>query len=250
MPNLDRLRRDWEELGESDPLWAILTTPEKKNNRWNVEDFFQTGRDEVDELMSHARRLSTPRHRKLALDFGCGAGRLTQALADHFDAVVGVDISSSMLAVAERLNRHGDRCRFMLNTVSNLSVFESGVFDLVYSRLVLQHLPPKLERLYLAELVRVLARGGLLVFQLPNGQHAPVAGGGLKAVLPIGVVQVVRRLRTRLRGRPGLDIYGLPPDEVRRIVTSAGAEVIEAIPDQGHSLPTPGFRYFVTRTEA
>ena len=244
---LDRLRRDWEVLGTTDPLWAILTTADKKGNRWDLEEFLQTGRDEVRELMARAEQLSVPARRRSALDFGCGAGRLTQALANYFDRVVGVDISTSMLALAERLNQHDTRCRYVLNTVSNLAIFESGTFDLIYSRLVLQHLPPRLERAYLRELLRVLAPGGLLVFQLPSGAPAPVVGGGLKAALPLRVVQLIRRLRSRLVGRPGFDTYGLPPDAVREIVVASGAILMDMTPDQCHGAETPGFRYFVTQ---
>jgi SAM-dependent methyltransferase len=244
---LDRLRRDWEALGTADPLWAILTTPDKKGNQWNLEEFLQTGRDEVGELMARAQQLSRPARRRSALDFGCGAGRLTQALANYFDGVVGVDISTSMLALAERVNQQGDRCRYVLNRVSNLAIFDSGTFDLIYSRLVLQHLPPRLERAYLHEMLRVLSPGGLLVFQLPSGAPAPVVGGGLKAVLPLRLVQLIRRLRSRLAGRSGLDTYGLPPQSVRGIVSAAGAVIMDMTPDQCHGAETPGFRYFVTK---
>jgi SAM-dependent methyltransferase len=57
----------------------------------------------------------------------------------------------------------------VLNTADDLRPFESGSFDLVYSRYVLQHLPGRaMVRSYLAEFIRVLRPGGLLVFQLPN----------------------------------------------------------------------------------
>ena len=244
---LTRLRRDWEELGKEDPLWAIITAPDKKGNRWSLEDFLRTGRDEIAELMARIQQLAVPARRQSALDFGCGVGRLTQALADHFDSVVGVDISASMLALAERVNRHGARCRYVLNSVSNLAIFESGTFDLIYSRLVLQHLPPRLERAYLIEMIRVLAPGGLLVFQLPSGEPAPVVGGGLKAMLPLRVVQMIRRVRSQLTGRSPLEIHGLPPDAVRRIVSASGAVMVDVTPDQGHGPETPGFRYLVTK---
>ena len=39
-----------------------------------------------------------------ALDFGCGAGRLTRALAARFESVVGVDVADAMLDKARALN--------------------------------------------------------------------------------------------------------------------------------------------------
>ena len=38
--------------------------------------------------------------RKLALDVGCGNGQGTLALADHFDEVIGSDISETQIANA------------------------------------------------------------------------------------------------------------------------------------------------------
>lgn len=39
--------------------------------------------------------------RALAVDVGCGSGQLTGALAGHFDAVLGVDVSPAQLAAAD-----------------------------------------------------------------------------------------------------------------------------------------------------
>jgi 2-polyprenyl-3-methyl-5-hydroxy-6-metoxy-1,4-benzoquinol methylase len=50
-----------------------------------------------------------------ALDFGCGVGRLTQALATHYDKVDGVDISWEMINLARRHNQHGDRVKYFAN---------------------------------------------------------------------------------------------------------------------------------------
>ncbi len=45
-----RLRRNWDALGKTDPFWAILSVPDKKGNRWDLDEFLATGR----------RRSSTP----------------------------------------------------------------------------------------------------------------------------------------------------------------------------------------------
>ncbi len=33
------LQRNWDEFGKTDPLWAILSVPELKGNKWDVEEF-------------------------------------------------------------------------------------------------------------------------------------------------------------------------------------------------------------------
>src|SRR5262245_45857186 len=96
----------WDRLGRTDPLWAILTDPDCRYGRWDVEEFFARGRAEIDQAMRIAERLAVPARRDTALDFGCGVGRLTQAMAAYFDRVTGVDIAPAMLQLAAQYNHH------------------------------------------------------------------------------------------------------------------------------------------------
>ncbi len=135
--SLKDLRDNWDEFAKADPLWAILTVPKKEGGKWNVDEFFQTGREEIDELIQYIRSLgiSTP-HRR-ALDFGCGIGRVTQALASHFDDVHGVDIAPSMIELANSHNRYVGKCNYHLNYSDRLAMFPDCTFDLVYSNIAL-----------------------------------------------------------------------------------------------------------------
>lgn len=47
---LEDLKQHWDCFGKTDPLWAILTDPERKSNRWNVEEFVGTGEVWVADL--------------------------------------------------------------------------------------------------------------------------------------------------------------------------------------------------------
>lgn len=165
---LEELERHWNAWGEEDPFWAILSVPELRGNRWDVERFFATGVTEVDAVVRRLDVLGPQVRRRRALDFGCGVGRVTQALADRFEECDGVDIATSMVALARRLNRHGPRCRYHLNTQPHLGLFDDATFDFVYSNIVLQHMQPALSTNYLREFVRVLVPGGVAAFQLPS----------------------------------------------------------------------------------
>ena len=169
------LKRHWERLGRRDPFWAVLTDPDKRGGRWDVTEFFRRGELEVDAVLARAQETGTaPAVRRRALDFGCGAGRLTQAMAAHFTQCDGVDISEPMLRIARQHNKFPDRCTYHLNAVPDLSLFSDASFDFVYSTLVLQHMAPRYSTRYITELVRVLVPGGLLVFQLPSHRSADV----------------------------------------------------------------------------
>jgi len=172
---LGELQRNWEEFGRIDPLWAILTDPSKKNNRWDPQEFFATGEAEIECLMDHVATLPLSQRRGRALDFGCGVGRLTQALSKYFEQCIGVDIAPSMIELAQEYNRFGDRCQYYVNAADDLRLFEDGRFDFVYSNIVLQHIPPEYSARYIRDFVRVLTPGGMAVFQLPSEvAHGPV----------------------------------------------------------------------------
>ena len=181
---LTELQRHWDAFGEADPLWAILTEDGKKGGRWDLAEFFEVGRAQVADTLAHVEGLGLSLNRRRALDFGCGVGRLTQALGEHFGECDGVDIAPSMIEGARAYNRHGDRCRYHLNGRGDLGIFEPGTFDFIYTWAVLQHINPRYSKGYLAEFVRVLAPGGVLAFQLPIGRHLrPLDESGYRAKL-------------------------------------------------------------------
>lgn len=146
----------------------MLSDPTRKGRKWDLPSFFDTGRREISTLLYQLDELDITAERRLALDFGCGVGRVTQALAEHFDRVVGVDISETMVGLAGRLNQHGTRVRYVLNPSADLAVFPSDEFSFIYTNIVLQHIPPPAAWKYLREFWRILAPGGLQIFQLPS----------------------------------------------------------------------------------
>lgn len=165
---LGRLQSIWESYAKDDPLWAILSAPGKTGGKWDLEEFFQTGLFEIAQLFQILSSNDIEFEQDSALDFGCGVGRLTQALARQFGSVCGVDISPTMIENAGKLNRHQENCSYCLNASLDLRLFEDNRFSLIYSSIVLQHMPPDMARGYLAEFGRILKPGGLLVFQLPS----------------------------------------------------------------------------------
>ncbi len=166
--DLDQLQRHWDAFGQQDPMWAILTDPARKGRRWTPAEFFATGVDEVAALMREASALGVPQQRRRGLDFGCGLGRLTQALAAHVDQVVGLDVAPSMIAQAREFNQHGPRVDYRVLAAPPLDGIPDRSIDLVYTGRVLQHIAPQYARAYITELARVLAPGGYLSFDVPS----------------------------------------------------------------------------------
>lgn len=166
--SLEETTRYWEMHAQTDPMWGVLSEPTKRGRQWRVEEFFETGRREISLLMFELQSKCLRPPGGTALDFGCGLGRLTQALASHFDSVVGVDIAPTMIRLAEALNQWSDKVRYVINSSDDLASLTDGSFSFVYSDIVLQHLPPDISSGYIREFVRLLAPGGVSVFQLPS----------------------------------------------------------------------------------
>lgn len=162
---LSIVQAGWDQAAREDAMFNILTDPSKANHGWTPGEFFEHGQVEIDQALA---RFDAPGGNGRALDFGCGVGRLTQALALHYKRVDGVDISEEMIGQARALNSNR-RVRYHHSTAPNLKAFMARSFDLVYSMLVLQHMPQKLQHGYVLEFFRVLKPGGAAMFEMPDG---------------------------------------------------------------------------------
>ncbi|HEY0401059.1 MAG TPA: class I SAM-dependent methyltransferase [Blastococcus sp.] len=224
--SFEQVRADWTRLGAEDPLWAVHVAPDKRGGRWEVEEFLDLGRQDVDRARGILTGLGLPTTWDRVLDFGCGAGRLSQALAGHADEVVGLDVSPPMLETARALDRSDGRCSFVLGEDPDLRAFPDGSFDLVYTERVLQHLPRPVLENYLAEFVRVLRPGGVAYLHCttrpmwtPRGMAWRFAPGPL-----------VRWAQRRLLGYPApMRMTGMTEERVAAVVGAAGAEVLAGV---------------------
>jgi len=264
--NLEELKKNWTKFGKTDPLWAIISWPDKKGRKWRLDEFFETGEKEISSIIKVIDSVNPNLERKQALDFGCGVGRLTQALAAYFDEVAGVDIAPSMVKVAKRYNRFGDRCKYYLNEMESLALFTDNKFDFVYSNLVLQHMRPEYSKGYIREMLRVLKPGGILIFQQPSepsSKPLPVElpiqevqprqsetfirmKRFIKSLLPRRVLDTYHHLRYEERA-PIMEMYGISRDEVLGLLTENGGKVLDVVQDGASGPQWISFRYCVTK---
>jgi len=101
---------------------------------------------------------------KTALDVGCGAGLLAEPLARLGASVIGVDAAWANVEVA----RHHAAGSGLAIDYRHGELAEVGLdqFDLVTCLEVLEHVADK--EVFLAELARHLAPGGLMILSTPN----------------------------------------------------------------------------------
>jgi SAM-dependent methyltransferase len=178
---LHATRQYWDGFAATDPLWAVLSFPDKSDGRWTISEFMKTGEREIALLFHRFSELQVPIPTGNGLDFGCGVGRLTQALARRMTHVVGADLSPVMIELAQRLNHYPDRAQYLCTADRGLATLPSRSFQCIYSNIVLQHVAPDISVRYLDDFFRLLEPRGLLVFQLPSHRQSP-ADAEIKAM--------------------------------------------------------------------
>jgi ubiquinone/menaquinone biosynthesis C-methylase UbiE len=157
-------------------------------HRERTEESFERIAHEISCLFPHGGKL---------LDVGCGNAELLVYLARHYDDVIGIDCSASMLEAAKpRLDAFnssnvrlelGDACHFPLSLPQ---------VDVILSHGVVQYLDPAEVSLHLNECNRVLApRGAVGLCAIPwmnlrewchsGGLHESLAGGRIRQSLRV-----------------------------------------------------------------
>jgi ubiquinone/menaquinone biosynthesis C-methylase UbiE len=256
MTKLAQLQRDWDDLATIDHMWAICSENDKQHEKWDLEEFFETGKLHIRKVLESVNGSDIPLNRGMALDFGCGIGRLTQALAQEFDIVYGVDIAPTMIERAKQVNRFGERCRYVLNAQDDLQVFDDNSFDFIYTYIVLQHMPPDLMLRYLQEFIRILRPKGVLIFQVPLQRleqdekknylsslpkyHPARVTNKLKGVM-VGHDITDRYYKLRRLGfskiwlykafglRPEIQMHTLSEDVITKFILAQGATIVHMI---------------------
>lgn len=225
----------------------MLSHPNKKGNKWEIEEFFDTGVKEIENIMEYIQFLDIQIHKKKALDFGCGIGRLTQALAMYFEEVYGIDIAPSMIKLAKEYNRYESKCKFYLNTSDDLKMFPKNSFNFIYSNITLQHIKPLYTKRYLKEFIRVLEPNGLLIFQLPSRPNniKSITKHILKKILPSSVMQLYYKIR--YEGQPIMEKHGIRREKVVKLLEGNKGLIIEVKQLSNKKAGWSNLRYFVTK---
>lgn len=169
---LDRIAKAWQAFGNDDPHWSVLTHDQYRRGSIDdrIDGFYATGTSTVGQIVALLSRNGlTPADFPRVLDFGCGVGRLSLALAAQFDRVVGVDVSPPHLTLArEQAHARSVANTEFIHVQSIEGLADLPLCDLLFSLIVLQHNPPPVIAATIEGLLRLVAPGGAAVFQVPT----------------------------------------------------------------------------------
>lgn len=163
---LKRMEQDWDERAREDARYYVATVQQE----WTDEEFFRSGQAAVGEqILNDMGNICQGRdpNQMRVLEIGCGAGRVTRALAGVFGEVHGVDVSGEMIRLARLALADKPNAFVYQNNGVDLSVLGDLVFDFAFSTIVFQHVPSRevIEN-YVREVYRVLRPGALFKFQV------------------------------------------------------------------------------------
>lgn len=162
-------RATWERLAKDDPWRAVLTTVDGRalaSDGEARETFYRSGEEHVERIFSAIHAHFGEMNFEIAVDFGCGVGRLAVPLALRCSSVIATDIAPRMLAItADRL-----QAKHVTNVTLQTSqefVREGTPIDLFHSFLVLQHIWPNDGMRILRRVLPRVRIGGMAVIHVP-----------------------------------------------------------------------------------
>lgn len=147
-----------------------MAAPNKKLHRdsWNPEQY-QKFEEERSLPFYDLIKLISPKKEMVAVDLGCGTGKLTKVLHDTLlsKSTLGIDASPAMLEESARYRQAG--LEFTLMDIKDLHMPEK--YDLIFSNAALQWVPDHFE--LFTRLASYLTKGGQFAIQMPANYDYP-----------------------------------------------------------------------------
>jgi cyclopropane fatty-acyl-phospholipid synthase-like methyltransferase len=163
---LRKMREDWDQRARENARHFVNTG----ETDWTDEKFFASGEKTVaEEILTDMGNIcqgKAPAEMRV-LEIGCGAGRVTRALAGLFGEVHAVDVSGEMVRICREALRDRPNAFVYQNNGQDLSVVPELPFDFAFSSIVFQHIPSReIIENYVREVQRLLRPGALFKFQV------------------------------------------------------------------------------------
>src|ERR1700682_1725490 len=139
---LEKMQTDWDQRARDNARYYVATG----TTDWTDEAFFASGeRTVAEEVLTDMGNICQGKHPAdmRVLEIGCGAGRVTRALAKLFGEVHAVDVSGEMVLQASEALRGHPNAFVYQNNGKDLTVVPEREFDFAFSSIVFQHIPSR-----------------------------------------------------------------------------------------------------------
>lgn len=107
-----------------------------------------------------------------ALDVGCGRGEWLEVLLENGFAARGIDLDAGMLEACEALGLPAEKG----DAIAALQALDDDSQALVSGFHIVEHIPFEGAQVLIAEALRALRPGGILILETPNPENIVVAG--------------------------------------------------------------------------
>jgi SAM-dependent methyltransferase/glycosyltransferase involved in cell wall biosynthesis len=216
----NRISKAWTALGVKHPHHSVLTAQEflpENLNAATLERFWAGGVGEAErfKLMLQRHGLSETSS-ATCVEYGCGVGRVTLALAKMFRTVHAYDISATHIEIAKEEAARVRLSNLIFHQVADSSQENLSPCDVFYSHIVFQHNPPPIIARLIAMSLQALRPEGIAIFQVPT--YSPNYNFGIDQYL----------------ARPaheGMEMHFIPQPEVFALVANSDCAVLEVRED-------------------
>lgn len=248
---------DWKKWGEVDPYFGVVTHDEFRRDKLTQESlqrFFRSGEQHVEHIFQVLKdRHGVEVRPSMAVDYGCGTGRVTLPLSKRAERALGLDVSEGMLQEARKNASAAQLDNLSFGLVeAGQRLPLPGPIDFVHCYIVFQHIPTKYGERIFAELLEALVPGGFGVMHFTVGSRRPWVSRSLSAVrnrVPL-LHPVLNLLQGKRLGEPRMRMEAYSFDRLMEILHRFGIDdfFCERTDHGGHIGVTFYFRRPVART--
>jgi cyclopropane fatty-acyl-phospholipid synthase-like methyltransferase len=164
MKNFNDLKQQWNNVSKGTNWRGYIAAGNELEH-----DFKISGQNWVKHLSRYLYKFGISLNKKIVVEVGCGAGRMTYFLCERAKKVFGIDISSGLIKIANNRIKKGKHIEFLCieEDFKNLKVIKDLSVDLIFSVAVFQHCSEEIVEKYFKFSNRVLKNNGYFVFQIP-----------------------------------------------------------------------------------
>ncbi len=179
-------------------------------------------------------RLTTGRRFRRVLDLGCGTGKQTALLAPRAEEVWAIDLSAESLRQAEaRCARAGIRnVKFLQQSIVALPAEDASVDAIFSYGDVISHVYDAYRQVF-AESARVLARGGVMAFEVDGKWeldmllHNPEERARARATRGVGHLRIWRDIPCKTFTSP--ELAGILRGVNLRVIRTRGVNIFHCL---------------------